>query len=149
MRIRLLPLAALLACSGSAGEAPAPDNIYTSAFVYHASSASGQPLLTGQIDLRVAGDSTVSGSWNIHWAPGADQSIEVGPQVGFGELTGSLSGSDVFLHLNPGMYDNNVFLRATRGPQGLTGRWEWSTFAGVSAAGTFQAIRSDSLPTPR
>lgn len=149
MRMHFLPLAALLACAGAGGDPPTGGDIESGAFVYQARSATGQLLLEGQLEFRVGADSTIFGSWIIRWAPGADRTIAVGPQVGAGQLTGYLTGTDLFLGLNPEMRDNNVNLRATRSPQGMTGRWEWSTFAGLTAGGTFEALRSDSLPTPR
>ncbi|HSB54671.1 MAG TPA: hypothetical protein VLD58_09955 [Gemmatimonadales bacterium] len=149
MRTRILPLALLFACAGPAGDAPGGSAVLPGAFHYLARGKSGAPLLEGEIDIRVADDSTVGGSWNIRWAPGADTTALVGPQVGSGVLRGSFTDSTLVLQLNPNMADNNVSLLAARGPKGYTGRWQWSTIAGPTAGGAFEAIWSDSLPTPR
>jgi hypothetical protein len=149
MRTRFLPLVILVACGGPAGDPPNSGDLQSGAFLYHARSSTGQTLLEGQIEFRVGDDSNILGSWNIRWAPGADTTLAVGPQVGSGQLSGYLAGTDLILQLNPEMADNNVSLRATRGPRGFAGRWEWSTIAGPTAGGAFEATRSDSLPTAR
>src|SRR5512146_2806981 len=103
MRTRFLPLLILVACAGPAGDPPSSRDIQSGAFLYRARSATGQTLLEGQIEFRVGDDSTIFGSWNIRWAPGADTTLAVGPQVGSGQLSGHLVGTDLFLQLNPEM----------------------------------------------
>jgi len=136
---RTLPLALLLvaACSTDPGPSAA---VRSGAFRYTARSASGEPLLTGRIELDFLDDSTVTGRWTIAWLPGADSTAPVGPQVGTGELAGIRVGDTLLLQLNPNNADHNVGLEATRAGSGYTGRWEWVTFTGPRAAGLFSAV---------
>jgi hypothetical protein len=136
MRLPLATTLVLAACSGApAGIAAAR----TDGFQYTARSATGQPLLTGRLKLAFPDDSTVTGTWTIAWVPGADTTLEVGPQVGSGALTGSRSGDTLLLQLNPNMADNNVGLRALRTAEGYAGEWEWSAFTGPRTKGSFEA----------
>jgi len=136
---RALPLALLLvaACTIDPGPSAA---VRSGVFRYTARSVSGEPLLTGKIELDCLEDSTVTGRWTIAWLPGADSTAPVGPQVGSGELAGTRVGDTLRLQLNPNNADHNVDLEATRGGSGYTGRWQWVTFTGPRAAGPFSAV---------
>ncbi len=124
----------LLACNAPANEAPASR---AGGFRYIARSATGAPLISGRIDLSFPDDSTVTGQWNFAWEPGADTTLQVGPQVGTGELIGRQMGDTLLLQLNPEMADNNVGLTAIRGAGGYTGEWTWSAFTGPRSSGSF------------
>ena len=142
----LLAIAALLlpACAGDPSDPlvlPAGGN-----FTYDASAPDGKPLLIGQIHLEWAMVSVdgreerqLTGTWHIEWAAGADQSVQVGPQVGDGQLSGSEDENGVQLNLNPGMMDNNVFLHAVVDGNTVRGGWTWSTIAGPRTEGRFTA----------
>jgi len=137
MRLTLLPLAALLACFNAtdtkAGE------LRIGSFHYTARSTAGRPLLVGRITLTEAADSTVTGTWEIRWGPGADTTTLVGPQVGSGTLLGRRDGSVLLLDLNPGNADHNVILQAHPHARGYAGIWDWTTFTGPRTSGTFVA----------
>ncbi|MEO8635709.1 MAG: hypothetical protein ABI587_10580 [Gemmatimonadales bacterium] len=137
-RLSLFATLLLAACSSApAGIAAARGD----GFQYTARSAAGQSLLTGRLQLAFPDDSTVTGTWTIAWVPGADTTMEVGPQVGAGILTGSRSGDTLRLQLNPNMADNNVGLRAVRTAEGYAGEWEWVAFTGPRSGGSFVAGR--------
>ena len=127
-----------LACSDATGPAEL-NGIYG----YTAMDDAGTVLLLGQLDLTFHDDSTVTGSWIIGWAQDADQSTEVGPQVGEGTLLGLLAADGVVLDLNPNVADANVFLSGAFDleslPPGLVGEWTYSTLIGPVAAGRFTA----------
>lgn len=107
---------------------------------YTAFSLQGAPLVAGTLHLTVHGDSTVTGTWVIDWAAGADTTAQVGPQVGHGTLSGSaLADGTVELNLNPLYADNNVFLSAAVVAAGFSGVWSWSGFPGVLSRGRFSA----------
>lgn len=110
----------------------------TAVLRYRATTAIGMTLLVGRLDLTVHADSTVTGSWAIDWAPGADRSTRVGPQVGSGTFTGARCADSWCLNLNQ-YIDNNVFLTAKSVDSGLVGTWSWSTIAGTAAEGSFTA----------
>ncbi len=131
-------LVALAACS-TYPIAPAPTG--PGEFRYVARAASGTTLLVGTLELTFPDESTVTGTWSIGWAPGADTTAEVGPQVGSGTLAGTRSETAMALNLNPSLADHNVFLQATTTAAGFHGAWEWSTFAGPRTRGQFAATR--------
>jgi hypothetical protein len=85
-------------------------------------------------------DSTVAGTWSIAWVAGADTTASVGPQVGSGAFSGrQLSRGQLEINLNPGSFDNNVFLTADVTANGFSGSWSWSGFPGVLSGGRFAA----------
>jgi hypothetical protein len=138
MRTLLLALLLLLGCA----DVPAGVSLLRSGELrYTARGATGEPLLGGQLELTVADDSTVRGTWTIGWLPGADTTLPVGPQIGSGELTGTRSGDTLRIQLNPGYADNNVGLLAIVDASGYSGQWEWSTIVGPRSGGSFAASR--------
>lgn len=109
---------------------------------YQASTAQGVPLLAGSLTLVAHDDSTVTGSWVIRWAAGADTTTPVGPQVGSGTLSGRrYADGSLELNLNPLYADNNVLLSARPVAAGLAGDWTWSGIAGPLATGRFTLAR--------
>jgi hypothetical protein len=146
-----LLLAGTIACDPAALEAPLDCTMLELAPVaagsslmdldYVACDAAGHPLLVGRMSLNIATNGDISGTWRIGWAPGADQNADVGPQVGEGEVRGSLSEGRAYLDLNPGWADNNVYLSGALGPGGLGGEWSWSTLLGHVSGGNFMARR--------
>ena len=83
-----------------------------------------------------------TGSWETELLKAG---AEVGPQVGTGELRGAwdVEGQSIFLDMNPGWADNNVFLVATPDGSMLRGNWSHSTLTGVGPGGQFTAKRTD------
>jgi hypothetical protein len=110
-------------------------------YAYGACDEQGRLALLGHLDLVIDATGAIAGTWEIEWAPGADRSTEVGPQVGSGELEGWLDGADATLHLNPGWADNNVRLTGTWHGGGGGGFWSYSTLTGPRSSGSFTARR--------
>jgi hypothetical protein len=129
-------LALLLACSDSPTAVSTPVG---GRFRYVAYSATGQPLLTGQLDFASPGALTLTGRWAIAWLPGADTTSPVGPQVGTGEFEGSRRDKTLLIQLNPLNADHNVGLQAEPTTHGYAGYWEWTTLTGTRARGRFTA----------
>lgn len=140
--MRKMTLVCALAAAACSGDAVAPRaSLRTDrALQYEAYTDQLRLLLIGSLDLVVREDSTVSGSWTIGWAPGVDTTTRVGPQVGSGALQGRvLPDTSVWLDLNPGNADYNVFLRGVTTVRGLSGRWGLSGIAGEQEHGRFAA----------
>lgn len=111
-------------------------------FEYRAYASSGSPLLVGTITLAVAPDSSLTGSWDIRRAAGADTTAIVGPQIGSGTLVGYAGSEQSLINLNPGWADNNVFLMMPYPDEvPLAGQWQYSTFVGPVAQGRFELLR--------
>jgi hypothetical protein len=108
-------------------------------YSYRAYNSKGLLVVTGTLSLAVTGNWTVSGTWTLECvAPGES----VGPQTGSGTLIGSIEGAKLMVNLNPGWADNNVFLSGTFDNDRCSGTWMWSTFAGPTSEGRFEALKS-------
>ena len=91
---------------------------------------------SGFIEMTIAIDSTITGSWEISAANKYSEK-EIGPQIGTGKLEGSIKSGKIFINLNPGWADNNIFLNADYSKDQFKGSWLCSTFIGPSASGSF------------
>lgn len=138
------PLGALLACLlVSCADEPLGPRVQLQGDVtlhYRVMNAMGAAVVEGTLDFTVHADSTISGAWAIDWAPGADRSTPVGPQIGSGALVGiTRPDTTLSLDLNPEFRDNNVILQAAATRTGVSGAWSWIGFAGDIAHGLFTA----------
>ncbi|HET7042292.1 MAG TPA: hypothetical protein VFI13_09740, partial [Gemmatimonadales bacterium] len=116
-------------------------------FAYTAYSAGGQPILKGTLHLEYAFTPALSlppqalgGTWSIHWAPGADSTLQVGPQIGSGTLNGVDDSTGIRLSLLPNLVDEGVGLTGLVYGQEMTGTWTYFTIAGPSEHGRFTAV---------
>ena len=91
---------------------------------------------SGFIEMTIAIDSTITGSWEISAANKYSEK-EIGPQIGTGKLEGNIKAGKIFMNLNPGWADNNIFLNADYSKDQFKGSWLWSAFIGPSASGSF------------
>ena len=105
-------------------------------FSYTAYDSSGTPLVQGQLLFDIK-DSTIDGSWQLSKIGNAKNT---GPQVGSGTLKGTIQNKTLFINLNPGWADNNVFLVGTIDNKMFQGSWTWSTFIGPTNGGRFEAL---------
>lgn len=144
-RVRWTALAVALAlgCGNEINQVAAPrlEDVH-GGFEYRAYDPDGRLLLVGAVTLEARADSAITGTWEIGWAPGADTTAVVGPQVGTGTLAGRYDGENTLIDLNPGWADNNVFLVAgAANGADLSGEWQHSTFIGPVAEGRFELRR--------
>ena len=91
---------------------------------------------SGFIEMTIAIDSTITGSWEISAANEFSEK-EIGPQIGTGKLEGSIKAEKIFINLNPEWIDNNILLNADYSKDQFAGSWVWSTFIGPTASGSF------------
>jgi hypothetical protein len=119
---------------------PDPGPMRSGTYAYEAFGSSGRRILTGWVTIQLHEDSTATASWEIDWAPGADTTLPVGPQVGEGTATGYQTAEGLVLDLNPDANDNNVVLRAVQVGNGYTiaGRWSYLQLTGPRAEGRFE-----------
>jgi len=120
---------------------------------YTATTPDGRPLTHGTLALILLDDSTVTGEWNIQWAPGADTNyFEAGPQIGTGSLAGFRFGDSLRIVLNPGDPaggGTNVRLFAEFNPVSMAGHWDWNTIDLVAIGGLFWTSQDKpGIPTP-
>ncbi len=117
----------------SGGAVPLPGRYSYSAF-----GEQGTLLVSGHITIAIEDTSRITGTWTLK-AEVPDP--QVGPMIGDGTLEGYIDGETVYMNLNPGWADNNVFLLGKKAGSRLAGTWEHVGFAGVIATGSFVAVR--------
>lgn len=146
--MRLIPFlfATAVALTAACDDGPASDPLQLAGggqFKYTANAEAGAPLLEGTFALRWSDEGSeegvVVGTWNVGWAPGADTTLGVGPQVGSGYLVGMANENGVYLDLNPGSKFDYVRLFARVDKGTIIGDWEWTQVAGPGAGGNFRA----------
>jgi hypothetical protein len=118
-------------------------------YIYTAWSQGGEVVVSGTFDLifgertEADGTITISGDWQLQRVGGGGR--EVGPQVGEGEMRGTIDNDgNLSINLNPDWADNNVFLSGHFSDErfgDFEGMWSYATFAGHTAGGTFRAER--------
>jgi hypothetical protein len=113
-------------------------------YTYTAFAEDGTRLLVGTIVLhprysRLDFEQEIEGSWTIGWAPGADTTSLVGPQVGSGVLAGVATEEGITLYLPQITTDSSVQLSGTVRNNEFRGEWSYTTIAGPVARGEFTA----------
>jgi len=83
---------------------------------------------SGLMEITIAKDSTLTGSWYISAIDGFEN--EIGPQIGKGILEGQISDGKVWINMNPRMADYNIFLNGNYSNSEYEGNWYLSTFIG-------------------
>ena len=106
------------------------------AFAYTGFDSTGVEIVRGWIMFDFDDSTSISGDWELDKI-GNPQNI--GPQVGSGNLVGSMVNDELHLNLNPQYKDNNVFLICPYDDQKLTGIWNYAGFPGVINYGSFVA----------
>ena len=107
-------------------------------YFYTAFDSAGARLVEGTLSLTI-NDSSVTGEWHLSKISTAQN---IGPQVGSGQLQGSMHDGTLSLNLNPQWVDNNVFLFGKIENSIFRGSWSWSTFVGITNAGSFEARKT-------
>ena len=131
--LAILAITTVPGCS----KGPADPDLSVTAFTYLALSGDGVQILTGSLLLSVSDSDSISGYWNIERTDGSDHGIEVGPQIGHGQLVGTLDENDLYIDLNPDWADANVLLQGTWSGKRITGTWTYHSFTGSTASGRF------------
>mgnify|MGYP001180832947 FL=1 len=140
MRRVTLALAAIFVGCDDA-PAPPPTGDLSGAYWYLARKG-GADVVTGTVQLLAQEDSSITGTWALQRVPGSDTSIAVGPQLGTGTLQGHRTASELWLDLNPGWADNNVFLVLQPAvSNALAGTWDHSTIIGPVTGGPVELRR--------
>ena len=114
------------------------DTIPNGAYTYNAYDSLNAKVSMGWFTLVVDSDSTFSGEWHLSNV-GVARS-DIGPQIGEGTLRGGQSGDHISINMNPEWVDNNVFLIGTKTGETITGKWQYSSFAGIQNSGDFVAV---------
>lgn len=128
-----------LECSGKKNKnAPQPGTFPLGEYQYTGYDEGGAKVVEGRLSLTALDGDKLKGSWELKQI---GEPKRIGPQVGSGDLLGTVSGTEVLIDLNPNMNDNNVNLRGTVEGKRYKGSWNYSGFAGSISKGTFEATR--------
>jgi hypothetical protein len=126
-----------LDCSGKKNGAPTPPKTFPlGEYQYTGYDEGGVKIVEGRLSLTSRDGDQLKGTWELKQVGGPER---IGPQVGSGDLIGSVQGSEVAVDLNPNMNDNNVNLRGKVEGKRYTGTWSFNGFAGRITSGRFEA----------
>lgn len=114
-------------------ESNKPENLYD----YTGYDSTGHKIVEGWITMNFQEESRITGEWKLE----KTGESEKGNQFGKGNLEGSYDTTHVWINLNPGIIDDNVYLNGELKNGTYQGSWFWGTFAGVSNHGTFKAVK--------
>jgi hypothetical protein len=122
--------------------------VFTSPFVesflanysYELTDSSGTKLASGTLRTRVYTEPDFKGTYTAAKLNGGD-ALTVLPLEG--KLTGTLDEKNkkAFINMNPGIADDNVFLRFKIDGNGFDGTWERSGMMGIKGKGLFKAVK--------
>jgi|SRR5918911_4303054 hypothetical protein len=128
-----------LDCSGKKNNnAPPPKTFPLGEYQYVGYDEGGAKVVEGRLSLTSLDGDRLKGNWELKQV---GEPKRIGPQVGSGELVGTVRGTEVLIDLNPNMNDNNVNLSGKVEGKRYTGTWSYSGFAGRISAGTFEATK--------
>lgn len=85
-------------------------------------------------------DSSFTRKWEIE-ARGTFTEINIGPQIGSGEMGGMVKNGIFSISLNPDRDDDQIYLWGEWSKKENGGEWIWSTFSGPTASGSFELKR--------
>lgn len=135
VQLFILPviLVSLFSCSDSLIPDTLPGTYNLTAF-----DSLGVKISQGSLTVNLNNDSKMEGEWSFIQV---GSNSDVGFKFGDGKYTGTVSGDTVRINLNPDMIDNNINLFGIFNDGVIAGKWEWSTFIGITAHGTFNAVK--------
>ncbi len=123
-----------LACSDNSTN-PYPSGSYA----YRAYDSSQNQIVTGWMTIEFDSENNITGEWHLSSIGNPEN---IGPHTGDGELEGSKDDGVIWINLNPGWVDNNVFLMDTVDDEIFSGQWQYTGFPGVINSGLFTTTRN-------
>jgi hypothetical protein len=124
-----------LDCSGKKN-VPQAKRFPLGEYQYTGYDENGVKVVEGRLSITSLEAEQVKGTWEFKQI---GEGKRIGPQVGSGDLVGSVNGKEVYINLNPNWADNNVNLRGKVEGNRYRGSWSHDGFAGSMSAGTFEA----------
>lgn len=107
-------------------------------YEYSGFDSTGAKIVTGWLLFERWDSTAIEGEWSF---TAVGQAQNIGPQQGSGILRGGYDSTAVWINLNPGWADNNVFLSGIVRGNKISGIWTYSSFFGVVNQGSFRAAR--------
>ena len=133
---------ALTGCIGSLFESlPEEPPFPTGAsFAYTAATYRYDTLLVGTITVLPADSGRFTGTWSLHWAPGADSTAWSVLPTGEGTLTGRITGpTQASVDLIGADTGRHILLGAFSDSAGWSGRWNYRDSLSGRPGGSFTA----------
>jgi len=135
----------LLACSTAKNSDP-PKSVLIGDYQYTSYDKQGGKVVEGRLSItsveskRVRSETVIQlkGNWQLNKV-GTQEYI--GPQVGSGDLVGSIDKDEIWIDLDPNISDANVFLNGKVEGKRFHGTWSFKGYAGTINQGTFEATR--------
>jgi len=113
------------------------DNIKSGGiYQYSGFDTLGVKIITGSFTIEQGDSFSISGEWNFN---PIGNLLNIGPQTGQGEYTGTIENNELRINLNPEWADNNVILEGIIDGNTISGNWYYSGYAGILNYGTFTA----------
>jgi len=99
----------------------------------------GTAIVKGWLIINDIDSSNIIGKWEFKSIGNA---LDIGPQVGSGELIGGTLEDGIWVELNPQFRDNNLQLIGILGNNKFSGVWQWTSIVGITNHGTFEALKN-------
>ncbi len=125
-----------LDCSGRKNNTPPARTFPLGDYQYTGYDEGGSKIVEGRLSLTSLDGEQFKGTWELKQV---GEPKNIGPQVGTGDLVGTVHGTEVRIELNPNMNDNNVSLSGKVEGKRYQGTWNYSGFAGRISSGAFEA----------
>ena len=98
----------------------------------------GVQIIEGELTIVFEDSSNLKGNWEL---AKIGNPVNIGPQVGSGNLTGIYEDDTIYIDFNPNFRDNNVSLSGKIKSDSLIGTWSYSGYPGIINYGSFKAIK--------
>jgi hypothetical protein len=128
----------VLDCSSASNATQQPKPFPLGDYQYTGYASNGDKIVEGQLSITSIESDRLKGEWQLNQVGDA---VNIGPQVGTGNLAGSISKGEIYINLNPNMADNNVRLRGKVEGNRFRGTWSFDGEGGALNKGTFKASK--------
>ncbi len=115
---------------------PGIDTSLLGSYSYIAHDLGFTIVVQGSLTISGFDSSGFMGTWQLELVGDPGRSLH---SVGSGEFRGTRDENQIWINLDPGMFDNNTFLRGVVTGRTISGVWEYAGFPGVMDQGTFVA----------
>ncbi len=108
-------------------------------YAYFGYDTSTTLIAKGWFKIEHEDSVNIKGIWKINKIGNPEN---IGQHAGEGELVGTILDTSININLHPNFADNNIILLGKIDRKYIYGKWQWSTFAGVTNWGNFNAKKN-------
>ncbi|SRR6266567_3670850 len=110
----------------------------------------GGKIVEGRLSITSVESRRIKSTESIqikgNWLNKVGNQEKIGPQVGSGDLVGSIIKGEIYINLNPNISDSNVNLSGTIEGIRFHGTWSFNGYAGALNQGTLAATARAKAP---